>query len=156
MLSFVLTGAVGEKVPALGDLSVDRLLAALREPLTLDAAKAEWIAKQLLEAGEHGILLPVNIVLDAYVRGKSRCQPYDCSQDVHNPLRLFHKHALLFLQIWQYDAVASRQQIDVILVEILPWICKVLPPKACPADDDCGCGGMRGRAPGEARPQTHD
>lgn len=55
-----------------GDAAVDKIVASLRDPLTLDVAKAEWIAKQLLEAGEHGILLPVNVVLDAYVRGKSR------------------------------------------------------------------------------------
>jgi hypothetical protein len=67
-----ITGAGGETVPVTGALSVDKLLAALREPLTLDTAKAEWIAEQFLEAGEHGILLPLNVVLDAYVRGKSR------------------------------------------------------------------------------------
>ena len=26
-----------------------------------------------MQAGEHGILLPVNVILDAYVRGKARC-----------------------------------------------------------------------------------
>ncbi|BDA49597.1 hypothetical protein COCOBI_14-2160 [Coccomyxa sp. Obi] len=68
-----LRGAVGEKVQEFGDAAIDRIVAAVRDtPLTLDAAKAEWIANQLLEAGEHGILLPVNVVLDAYVRGKSR------------------------------------------------------------------------------------
>lgn len=66
-------GAVGEKVQEFGDAAIDKIVAAVRDtPLTLDAAKAEWIANQLLEAGEHGILLPVNVVLDAYVRGKSR------------------------------------------------------------------------------------
>ncbi len=67
-----LSGAVGEKVLGFGDAAIDKIVAAIRDPLTLDAAKAEWIANQLLEAGEHGILLPVNVVLDAYVRGKSR------------------------------------------------------------------------------------
>ena len=66
-------GAVGGKVQEFGDAAIDKIVAAVRDtPLTLDAAKAEWIADQLLEAGEHGILLPVNVVLDAYVRGKSR------------------------------------------------------------------------------------
>ncbi|KAK9904721.1 hypothetical protein WJX75_001251 [Coccomyxa subellipsoidea] len=67
-----LRGTVGEKMVGFGDAAVDKIVAAVRDPLTLDAAKAEWIANQLLEAGEHGILLPVNVVLDAYVRGKSR------------------------------------------------------------------------------------
>ncbi len=66
-------GAVGGKVQEFGDAAIDRVVAAVRDtPLNLDAAKAEWIANQLLEAGEHGILLPVSVVLDAYVRGKSR------------------------------------------------------------------------------------
>ena len=47
-------------------------MAALRDPLTLDSAQAEWVADQLLESGEKGLLLPVNVVLDAYIRGKSR------------------------------------------------------------------------------------
>eukprot|EP00884_Botryococcus_braunii_P013865 jgi/Botrbrau1/2247/Bobra.101_2s0075.2 len=48
------------------------LLEAIREPLRLDEERAEWLAKQLLEAGEKGILVPANIVLDAYTRGKAR------------------------------------------------------------------------------------
>lgn len=40
--------------------------------LQWDQAKAEWLAGQLLEAGERGVLTPVNIVLDAYVAGKAR------------------------------------------------------------------------------------
>ena len=54
------------------DVALERLVAALRDPLTLDNARAEWVAQQLLESGEKGILLPVNVVLDAYIRGKSR------------------------------------------------------------------------------------
>lgn len=56
-----------------GDVALNRLVGALRDPLTLDPQKAEWVAEQLLQAGEHGILLPVNVILDAYVRGKARC-----------------------------------------------------------------------------------
>jgi hypothetical protein len=48
------------------------LIEALREPLRLDRNRAEWLAEQLLEAGEKGILVPANIVLDAYARGKAR------------------------------------------------------------------------------------
>ncbi len=54
-------------------------MAALRDPLTLDNARAEWVAQQLLESGEKGILLPVNVVLDAYIRGKSRQAPTPAS-----------------------------------------------------------------------------
>lgn len=39
----------------------------------MDTAKAQWVADQLLEASENGVLVPANIVLDAYVRGKVRC-----------------------------------------------------------------------------------
>ena len=52
-----------------------RAARALTEPLhalAWDQAKAEWLAGQLLEAGESGVLTPVNIVLDAYVAGKAR------------------------------------------------------------------------------------
>ncbi len=49
-----------------------RAARALAEPLHFDQAKAEWLAGQLLEAGESGVLTPVNIVLDAYVAGKAR------------------------------------------------------------------------------------
>ena len=54
------------------DIALERVVAALRDPLTLDNARAEWVAQQLLESGEKGILLPVNVVLDAYIRAKSR------------------------------------------------------------------------------------
>ena len=38
----------------------------------MDASRAEWLADSLLEASENGVLVPANIVLDAYVRGKAR------------------------------------------------------------------------------------
>lgn len=43
-----------------------------------DSRRAEWeqfaeqFAEYLLAAGENGILVPANIVLDAYARGKAR------------------------------------------------------------------------------------
>jgi hypothetical protein len=66
-----LAGNVSRQV-AEGKGRVSNLLEALREPLKLDRKKAEWLAEQLLEAGEKGILVPANIVLDAYTRGKAR------------------------------------------------------------------------------------
>ena len=72
-------GAVGGRVTGLTDGALERLAAALQELPKLDAARAEWVARQLLEAGEHGLLSPLSVVLDAYVRGKAR-------QDVHPPL----------------------------------------------------------------------
>ena len=63
----------GRGMQSVGDVALNRLVGALRDPLTLDPQKAEWVADQLLQAGEHGILLPVNVILDAYVRGKARC-----------------------------------------------------------------------------------
>lgn len=53
------------------DEGLDRLVSLVRDPL-MDTAKAQWVADQLLDAGENGVLLPANIVLDAYARGKLR------------------------------------------------------------------------------------
>ena len=61
-----------KEAPGHQGCALEKLVAALRDPLTLDSAQAEWVADQLLESGEKGILLPVNVVLDAYIRGKSR------------------------------------------------------------------------------------
>ena len=69
--------ALQRKLKGTKDVALERVVAALRDPLTLDNARAEWVAQQLLESGEKGILLPVTVVLDAYIRGKSRqaCTP---------------------------------------------------------------------------------
>lgn len=48
-----------------------RAARALAEPLHFDQAKAEWLAGQLLEAGENGVLTPITLVLDSYVAGKA-------------------------------------------------------------------------------------
>ena len=65
-------------------------MAALRDPLTLDNARAEWVAQQLLESGEKGILLPVNVVLDAYIRGKSRQAPTPASTILYMCVQLHY------------------------------------------------------------------
>ena len=65
-------GSLQKKLQGTKDVALEKLVAALRDPLTLDSAQAEWVADQLLESGEKGLLLPVNVVLDAYIRGKSR------------------------------------------------------------------------------------
>ena len=58
------------------DIALEKVVNALRDPLTLDNARAEWVANQLLESGEKGILLPASLILDSYIRGKSRyCFP---------------------------------------------------------------------------------
>ena len=71
--------ALQRKLKGTKDVALERVVAALRDPLTLDNARAEWVAQQLLESGEKGILLPVNVVLDAYIRGKSRQAPLPAS-----------------------------------------------------------------------------
>ncbi|KAK9821323.1 hypothetical protein WJX81_003386 [Elliptochloris bilobata] len=67
-----LKGAVSGQVASLSDATLQRLAAALREPLGFDRAKAEWLAEQLLEAGEQGVLVAPNVLLDAYSRAKVR------------------------------------------------------------------------------------
>lgn len=67
--------ALQRKLKGTKDVALEKVVAALRDPLTLDNVRAEWVAQQLLESGEKGILLPVNVVLDAYIRGKSRQAP---------------------------------------------------------------------------------
>ena len=57
---------------SLSDATLQRLAAALREPLGFDRAKAEWLAEQLLQAGERGVLVAPNVLLDAYSRAKVR------------------------------------------------------------------------------------
>ena len=67
------------------DIALEKVVNALRDPLTLDNARAEWVANQLLESGEKGILLPASLILDSYIRGKSRyffpplCKMCQCS-----------------------------------------------------------------------------
>ena len=36
-------------MPRLGDVALNRLVGALRDPLTLDPERAEWVAEQLLQ-----------------------------------------------------------------------------------------------------------
>ena len=57
---------------SLSDATLQRLVAALREPLGFDQAKADWLAEQLLQAGERGVLVAPNVLLDAYSRAKVR------------------------------------------------------------------------------------
>ena len=58
---------------SLSDATLQRLAAALREPLGFDRAKAEWLAERLLQASEEGVLVAPNVLLDAYSRAKVRC-----------------------------------------------------------------------------------
>ena len=64
--------ACADQVASLSDATLQRLAAALREPLGFDRAKAEWLAEQLLQAGERGVLVAPNVLLDAYSRAKVR------------------------------------------------------------------------------------
>jgi len=56
-------GSLRRKLQGTKDIALEKVVSALRDPLTLDSARAEWVAHQLLESGEKGILLPVNVVL---------------------------------------------------------------------------------------------
>lgn len=67
---------------SLSDATLQRLAAALREPLGFDRAKAEWLAEQLLQAGERGMLVAPNVLLDAYSRAKVRRGAGGCAAAV--------------------------------------------------------------------------
>ena len=67
---------------SLSDATLQRLAAALREPLGFDRARAEWLAEQLLQAGERGVLVAPNVLLDAYSRAKVRRGTGGCAAAV--------------------------------------------------------------------------
>jgi hypothetical protein len=80
--------ALRKRLQGTKDIALERVVNALRDPLTLDNVRAEWVANQLLESGEKGILLPASLILDSYIRGKSRynlsplCEMCTCSINI--------------------------------------------------------------------------
>ncbi len=60
---------------SLGDATQQRLSGVVREPLGFNRAAAELLAERLLRAGEDGVLVAPNVLLDAYSRAKVRRGP---------------------------------------------------------------------------------
>lgn len=100
MGSFAVHG-IQEQYPVMAGMH-----AQVREPF-LDQARAEWIAEQLLTQGDHGVLLPVNTVLDAYVRGKAR---WECSMLTCPILGVMRCHGMLTLIPASTFATAAKRQ----------------------------------------------
>jgi hypothetical protein len=75
-----LPGVRAGTVHSLGDATQQRLSGVVREPLGFNRAAAELLAERLLRAGEDGVLVAPNVLLDAYSRAKVRRGPHTAWQ----------------------------------------------------------------------------